>query len=74
VPTVMKSGSLSHLEPSGPVQTCHGIAFNMVAYMKFSCLVKGSAVRCLCQRNVGLDLNPRPSNAKLNSEPRLSLL
>ena len=25
VPTVLKSGSFSLLEPSGPVQTCHGI-------------------------------------------------
>ena len=26
VPTVMKSGSLKYLEPSGPVQACNGIA------------------------------------------------
>jgi len=25
VPTVLKSGSLKLLEPSGPVQTCNGI-------------------------------------------------
>ena len=27
VPTVLKSGSLNLLEPSGPVQACNGIAF-----------------------------------------------
>jgi len=26
VPTVLKSGSLNLLEPSGPVQACNGIA------------------------------------------------
>jgi len=26
VPTVLKSGSLNLLEPSGPVHTCNGIA------------------------------------------------
>jgi len=27
VPTVLKSGNLKLLEPSGPVQACNGIAF-----------------------------------------------
>jgi len=26
MPIVLKSGSLNHLEPSGPVQACNGIA------------------------------------------------
>ena len=30
VPNVSKSGSLSLLEPSGPVQTCNGIAFIVI--------------------------------------------
>jgi len=29
VPTVLKSGSLSLLEPSGPVQACNGIALSL---------------------------------------------
>jgi hypothetical protein len=29
VPIVLKSGSLRILEPSGPVQTCNGIAFSV---------------------------------------------
>ena len=32
VPTVLKSGSLNLLEPSGPVQACNGIAFCMRDY------------------------------------------
>jgi hypothetical protein len=30
VPTVLKSGSLKLLEPSGPVKACNGIAFTDV--------------------------------------------
>jgi len=32
VPTVLKSGSLNLLEPSGPVQACNGIAFPFYKY------------------------------------------
>jgi len=28
-PIVLKSGSLKLLEPSGPIQSCHGIAFTV---------------------------------------------
>ena len=30
MPTVLKSGSLSLLEPSGPVQACNGIALSFL--------------------------------------------
>ena len=33
MPTVLKSGILNHLEPSGPVQACNGIAFAFVTYV-----------------------------------------
>ena len=29
MPTVLKSGSLNHLEPSGPVPACNGIALSL---------------------------------------------
>ena len=32
MPTVLKSGSLNLLEPSGPVQACNGIALPFTAY------------------------------------------
>jgi len=32
VPTVLKSGSLNLLEPSGPVQACNGIALPLPFY------------------------------------------
>jgi len=32
VPTVLKSGSLNLLEPSGPVQACNGIALPLHSY------------------------------------------
>jgi len=32
VPIVLKSGSLNHLEPSGPVQDCNGIALPLLCY------------------------------------------
>ena len=32
--TVLKSGSLSLLEPSGPVQACNGIAFTLSCVLK----------------------------------------
>jgi len=40
VPIVLKSGSLSLLEPSGPVQACNGIALPLPLpkYLKFGAL------------------------------------
>ena len=34
VPTVLKSRSLNHLEPSGPVQACNGIALSFTKHCK----------------------------------------
>ena len=47
VPTVLKSGSVNLLEPSGPVQACNGIAlpFTVVIYLNTVCNIpsrKGS--------------------------------
>ena len=33
MPTVLKSGSLNHLEPSGPVQACNGIALPFTIFL-----------------------------------------
>ena len=35
MPTVLKSGSLNLLEPSGPVQACNGIAFTVFSYSHY---------------------------------------
>ena len=35
MPTVLKSGSLNLLEPSGPVEACNGIALPLYTYMYF---------------------------------------
>ena len=37
VPIVLKSGSLNHLEPSGPSQACNGIAFLLLVLI-LTCL------------------------------------
>jgi len=36
VPIVLKSGSLNHLEPLGPVQVCNGIALYLYLIIKVS--------------------------------------
>jgi hypothetical protein len=43
VPIVLKSGSLSLLEPSGPVQGCNGIALAFTSITHNQNLKKGSA-------------------------------
>jgi hypothetical protein len=35
MPTVLKSGGLSLLEPSGPIQACNGIAFFLSFFLSF---------------------------------------
>jgi hypothetical protein len=37
----LKSGSINRLEPSGPVQACNGIAFNVGKHLPFSTVVTG---------------------------------
>jgi len=36
VPIVLKSGSLNLLEPSGPVQSCNGIALPFLSFINYS--------------------------------------
>ena len=36
--TVLKSGSLNLLEPSGPVQVCNGIALYVIWYILFTAI------------------------------------
>ena len=40
VPTVLKSGSLNLLEPSGPVQSCNGIALPLPLHYRQTLLPK----------------------------------
>jgi len=41
VPTVLKSGSLNLLEPSGPVQACNGIALPFLSVFTVSYTILG---------------------------------
>jgi hypothetical protein len=44
VPIVLKSGSLNLLEPSGPVETCNGVALPVRG--GYSVLVCSSGLEC----------------------------
>jgi hypothetical protein len=48
VPIVLKSGSLNLLDPSGPVQACKGIAYNVTKNVK------------LCRHKNYADVNLQP--------------
>jgi hypothetical protein len=52
VPIVLKSGSLNHLGPSGPVKACNGIALPFLVFHNYLNLTNG-IIRRTSGRSMG---------------------
>jgi len=58
VPTVMKSGSLNLLKPSGPVQSRNGTALHLLQYHSDKCSICQTSVHSLIDSLIHLTIHP----------------
>ena len=54
VPIVLKSGSLSLLEPSGPVQACNGIALPLLCLTSGNVVMSSFSMGCITAERVAV--------------------